>query len=341
MLINESNWQVATSQDWDTQQNPIQVVVVKQSFEYNEQGELSALDSSRDIHCADQYSESEPPVLLSANELVPFKQGFEVYGAFTAYPPKGQAVRVIETQLQLFDAQQQTLLNKTLRITGKRVWRRSLLGPVASEPEFLTPLAIHYQHAFGGLGNGKASSCFAQNPAGVGYKYSNREAISKPLPQIEYAQSEYRKPSHQAEVASYAPIPLHWAPRVNNVPKIDQAQLMLGEYPYKSALVEYFYNYAPSDQRLSQAYQSGWQLKLSGFSPMQKYQFSQTLDLPYQPPQIDLIAGSEQTRLKMQCDTLVIDTQEQVIDLLWRVSISKQKIKANSHILIAEEDVLI
>ncbi|MFC3032147.1 DUF2169 domain-containing protein [Pseudoalteromonas fenneropenaei] len=338
MLINETKWQAADFASWSASGDAQHIVVVKQSYEFDSQGKLCPLSQAPDLQSGDEFNgEGAAQYLTAANELVPYKQGIEIYGNFTAYPPKGQAVRVIETQLQLSDGEGKTLLNKVLRVTGQRQWRRSLLGPVASEPAYLQPLTMTYDNAFGGQSSGSKAEFSAENPAGKGYKLSNRDAIGSPLPQIEYAHSQYRKPSHNALVAGYGPLPLHWAPRVNQLPKINEAKLMLGEFPYSKALADDFYNYAPRDQIVTAPFAPNWQLRLSGFVAELSYQHALTLKLPFEPPELSVHSGLQSIALDMKCDTLVVDTEAQRLSLIWRCGFARAQIKANSHIVLTQQ----
>lgn len=337
MLHNFSPWQASTFTGWLADSTEGQIVLVKQSYEFDEQGKVTAIEPGPDIVIADDYQDEPSNSPISAvNEQVAFKQGFEVYGNCTAYPPKGKDARVIEVELGL-ESQAQTLFKKRLRVTGARYWRRSLLGPVATDPEIIAPMAINYLHAYGGKELNNESNTLLENPIGRGYKLKNKHAVGQQLPSVEYANSLLRKPSHTTPVASFAAIPSHWSPRVERLQEIDETALMAGEYPFKAAQPKDLYNTAPIDQQVEAEFAKGWALQLTGLYPLQQYGQQQRIELPYQPPIVEVVNTLARERLCMRCDTLVIDSDAQCFSLLWRGHLSINKIGANSQILVASE----
>ncbi|NMR26337.1 DUF2169 domain-containing protein [Pseudoalteromonas sp. NEC-BIFX-2020_015] len=337
MINNFSPWQASTFTGWLEDSNEGQIVLVKQSYEFDEQGKVTAIEPGPEIIIADDYQDepSNSPI-CEVNEQVAFKHGFEVYGNCTAYPPKGKNARVIEVELGL-DSPSQPLFKKRLRVTGARFWRRSLLGPVATDPDIIAPLALNYMHAFGGKELNNESNYLLENPIGRGFKLKNKHAVGQQLPRVEYATSLLRKPSHNTPVASFTAIPSHWSPRVELIPEIDETALMASEYPFKTPQPKDLYNTAPSDQCVEAEFANGWALQLTGLYPLQQYGQQQRIALPYQPPIVEVVNTLARHRLDMRCDTLVIDSDAQSFSLLWRGHISIEKIGANSQILVAAE----
>lgn len=337
MLHNLSPWQASTFSGWLEDSTEGQVVVVKQSFEFDEQGNVTAIEPGPEIVIADDYQgDPNSSPICEVNEQVAFKQGFEVYGNCTAYPPKGKDARVIEVELGL-DSPSQPLFKKRLRVTGARYWRRSLLGPVATDPDIITPVALNYMQAFGGKELNNESNTFLENPIGRGFKLKNKHAVGQQLPSVEYANSLLRKPSHSTPVASFSAIPSHWSPRVERLPEIDETALMAGEYPFKTTQPKDLYNTAPIDQQVAAEFSKGWACQLTGLYPLQQYGQQQRIELPYLPPIVEVVNTLARERLSMRCDTLVIDSDAQCFSLLWRGHISLEKIGANSQILVASE----
>lgn len=351
MLHNLSPWQAQIAPVWLQNKQQGQVIVIKQSYEYDHTGQVIAKHPCDEIIETDEFtSDQANSLLLNANEMVPFKQGFEMYGNITAYPPKGTKARVIEAALQLH-IDKQPVIEKQLRITGKRQWRRSLLGPVASDPQILTPVALNYEHCFGGTvhkSNGlpkpinekpNSTHVCAQNPIGQGYKLKNKHANGQYLPQVEYANQMIKKPSHSSEVASLSAIPMHWSPRVELQPEVDKRALMLSQYPYTKPLHDNTYNYAPEDQRVQQTYSDNWRLTLSNLYPELLYNTPVVLKLPYQKPLAAVQNKDKQIHIDLQCDTLVIEGEKQCFSLLWRGQITLEKLGVNSKFIVAQQSV--
>ena len=337
MLHNFTPWQASVFEGWQADGTASHVVLVKQSFEFDEKGNTSLMEPCVEIVMADEYSgdpTSEP--LVAVNEQVAFKQGFEVYGNFTAYPPKGKTARVIEVELGLVE-NDTPIIKKRLRITGEREWRRSLLGPVATDPSPITPTAICYSRAFGGKAHHDQNVYSLENPIGVGFKLKNKHAVGQLLPAIEYANEVLRKPSHQVSVAGFSAIPSHWSPRIELMPEIDEQALMAGKYPFKTSLASNFYNTAPADQQTKQLFTKGWAFSLTGLYPLQEYGQQQTVELPVLKPIVQVVNTLTRHDIDMHCDTLVIDSDAQCFSLLWRGHINSDNVASSSNIIVAEQ----
>lgn len=339
MLNNFSPWQASVFDGWLSGRTKAKVVLVKQNFEFDEQGNVTPDNPGPEVVLADDYHGDPKCTSLSeVNEQVAFKQGFEVYGDFTAYPPKAKQARVIEVELGLYD-QTQILFKKRLRVTGARFWKRSLLGPVATDPQIIEPTPISYINAYGGKDLNDETNYFLENPLGRGFKLKNKQALGQQLPSVEYAHELLRKPSHTTSVASFSAIPLHWSPRVELMPEIDQKALMAGNYPFKAMLDKHFNNTAPIDQRVDNDFTSGWAFSLSGLYPLQEYGQQQRVLLPFDVPIVQVVNTLSRSTMTMRCDTLVIDSDAQSFSLLWRGHIEANQMGANSQIVVANNEV--
>ncbi|WP_199611913.1 DUF2169 family type VI secretion system accessory protein [Flocculibacter collagenilyticus] len=329
MLHNFTNWESNTCENWNQTSEKVITVVVKQSFEFDEQGNVFPCESSEPIVQFDDFSgEPTSSSLVCANEMVAFKQGFELYGNFVAYPPKDTPAKVIEVKVALIqtsDQGQKELINKVLRVTGKRVWKKGFLGAVASDPEPITQQVINYESTYGGTviderNPEKPPKLFELNPAGRGYKLKSRHAKGVELPRVEYPNDFQKHPDKTISPAGYGPIPLFWEPRLSLQPEIDEAALMKGEYPFSALQPENLFNYAPQDQQIKNTFCEGCSLVLRGFLPNQEYQSEIELKLPFLPPSLVLGCDDHFSYLDMVCDTLVIDIESQRFDLIWRYS---------------------
>ncbi len=333
-LYNDTSWQANVVENWQQDKQKCLTLVVKQSFEYDDQGKVFAMQDAPEIVVADDMlDEPTTSSLVAANETMPFKQGFEWYGNLTAYPPKGQQVKVIEVNvaLQQGDA---IASSKTLRVTGQRVWKSSLLGTKASQPSPLLPTALNYEHTYGGVDAHKPDKLYEHNPAGVGYRVKHTKGA--PLPLVEYPAQTLSHPKSRIPPASYGPVPQFWQPRLSRVPQIDQQALMASQYPYKSALDPQMYNYAPQDQQLDIAFDDNVQLLLKGVSPNKDYLDVTRISLPFLPPRVAIGVDehAEQIQLALVCDTLVLDTDANAFHLLWRKSIDINSVSPLHYVLV-------
>jgi len=354
MLYNTTPWQAITVENFSIEQKKCTTIIVKQSFDFNAQGEVMPCVVSEPIIQADEYfAEPTSSSLKTVNETAPYKQGFELYAQSTAYPPKGQQVNVIEVNITLQEQPTnssanestkassntpQILLNKTLRVTGERVWKRSLLGSVASTPQPLKPVAIQYEQAFGGVDSKKPSKYCSQNPIGQGFNLHSNEIIANSLPSIEYPQSTLRKAKDSIEVAGFGAIAPSWQPRLALIPEIDQDQLMQGRYPYKKPLPINAYNVAPQDQQIAQTFTLAqpWQCVLKGLLPNLAYHQTVILNIPTNVPQLTVIQGEQQTPTTLICDTLVLNSDDNQFHLLWRTSIDNADLGDSPKFIVQE-----
>ncbi|AUJ70078.1 DUF2169 family type VI secretion system accessory protein [Pseudoalteromonas sp. NC201] len=336
MLVNESEWQSSTVEAWDEEKDPIVVVAVKQNFEYDVNGNVYPDPTGAPVVLADDFDgEGLEACLTAVSEVQPYKTGFEVYGELTCFPPTDKQARVIEVGLKL-GCNDRVFVDKLLRVTGERVWKRSLFGPVASDPQVLSSCVLNYQLAYGGTSPSDEEQVSTQNPLGRGYKLKNKEAKGQPLPQVEYANQVLKKPSHDTAVASFAAIPPFWSPRVDKLPEVDESQALAGKFPFKEVVPAAHYQVAPQDQQTPNPFSDGWWIEMMGLTPDLPYGQSLKLALPRAVPRCRLVNGPDATPIDMQCDTLVIDSQTQQFSLIWRGRVKKSQTGSNSVFLVEE-----
>jgi len=336
MLHNLTTWQAVVLDSWDQNKAATKAVIVKQSFEFDGQGHVFPMENSDDIIMADEmHGEPVSSSLKHANEAVPFKKGFELYGNLTAYPPKSKQAKVIEVCLSLVQ-EQTTIFNKVLRVTGERTWQPSLLGTKASDPQRLKPTPLTYENTYGGVDANKPERVFETNPVGIGYKVKNYKGSK--LPCVEYPNQFIKHPKKEIAAASYGAIAAFWQPRLSLMPDIEQEQMMSGEYPYKNKLSAHFYNCAPQDQQLNITFKPDTQLVLKGVLPNRDYHQHVSVALPFQPPLVAIIKGENQTFIDLTCDTLILDADANVFHLLWRKNVAKAEVSAHANIVIQQNE---
>ncbi|WP_170176717.1 DUF2169 domain-containing protein [Litorilituus sediminis] len=336
MLHNLTSWQAIVVDNWLASKQACKTLIVKQSFEFDQQGQVFALETSANLELTDQMS-AEPSAssLALACETVPFKQGFELYGNLTAYPPKHKQAKVIEVSLSLHQ-QQQTVFNKVLRVTGDRHWKSSILGSKATDPEVLHAVALSYENTYGGIDEEKPERIFEQNPVGIGFRVKQIKA--SPLPKVEYPNSCLTHPKNIGVVASYGPIPQFWQPRLSLMPEVEPIETLAGNYPFQAPLLANSYNYAPTDQQLALTYNQELSLSLKGLVPNRDYHDTITLKLPYDKPIAACIQGEHQQPIELTCDTLVLDSDANTFHLLWRKSIASEEISASAIMVVQQQE---
>ncbi|HEY4436791.1 MAG TPA: DUF2169 domain-containing protein [Lelliottia sp.] len=90
--------------------------------------------------------------VLRESDLAPFKPACDIIINGTAYTPGGGTVPEMTAGVLMRSPTDEVILDKKLRVTGKRFYQRhSLTGQWSeTEPEPFTSLPLDYRHAFGG-----------------------------------------------------------------------------------------------------------------------------------------------------------------------------------------------
>lgn len=324
MLHNLTDWQAELFENWLPNKQKCLTLVVKQSYEFDDNGEVFSLAQSEPIVMADEMrGEPTASSLKEVNETAPIKNGFEFYGNLTAYPPKSKRVKVIEVNVSLMQSGE-VIADKTLRVTGDRKWQSSLLGTRASDPDYLSPTELSYENTYGGFNVEKPLEIYELNPVGTGFKLKKAKGTS--LPKVEYPKSILKHYKNQIQPASYGAIPMFWQPRLDFLPDIDEQALMAGEYPYKENVKPELYNCAPEDQQIEVQFNELFTLSLKGVIPNRDYLHKTEIALPFDKPRAAFIQGDEQIDVDLACDTLVLNPDANSFHLIWRKSIKAEKI---------------
>ncbi|MEJ2467215.1 MAG: DUF2169 domain-containing protein [Candidatus Thiodiazotropha sp.] len=319
-LDNQSLWQAALYPAWNAKREPQLTLVVKTGFWFDKRGKATAMDSVPAIEEEDRHHDDPLSSSLAAScESVPYKQGSELICYGTAQPPEADAT-VMEVKIGLRRGEAD-FWNKALRVSGPRQWRRGLLSSGPSEPETLQPLPLRYESAYGGRDPRNSDHCYEANPVGMGFTASSRYHPELAVPQIELGPDYLRTPTQRPEPAGFAPLPVHWLPRLELTPEIDEEAVTLGLCPFAEEIAADFYNAAPKDQRFDTPFEGGETLFLQGLVDGADPR-GMLIKIPKVIPEVLLVRSErEQSRLTLSCDTLVVRADERELHLLWRCAI--------------------
>ena len=259
--------------------------VIKAGFSFTSDGQLKILQDSVAIEETDRFAgEVHQSYLLASSEIVPFKPQIEILLYGSAQVPSNNSV-VTEVSLGIHWPNN-AVWQKCLRVFGPRDWQRTLIGWLPSKPQLLAdPLPISYQYAYGGTG-------YKLNPIGQGFKQTV-------LPQIELGPKFISKKADQPIPAGFAPIPSYW--------NINQDTQMHN-----------IYSAAPADQQFEQPFIGGEDIFLKGLI---KNASQISLVLPAIKPRLILQLAQQTQQLTIKCDTVVINTDEQVLYMIWRTGV--------------------
>ncbi len=317
-LDNQTTWAAELHPGWGRDRKQQQTLVIKVGYSFDDQGQLTPLPQPP-IAAADQYhGDPITSSLVLASETVPFKKGAEILLTGSAQPAQaGKATLQVRIGLRQGD---KNYWCKELRVFGRRTWQRKFMAALPGKPETINqPVPLIYENAYGGSDPANAEQRSHDNPAGVGYSLRGLRTKELSIPQIEIGPDFISNPASRVQPAGFAPLSPHWNPRSKETVQIDSEAIAYGGCPWSEPPSESLYNCAPLDQRFEQPFAGELALSLKGL--VAEATSDVLIKLPAVRPQILLETVDETTELQAQCDTLIINADEQQIHLLFRTAI--------------------
>lgn len=164
-----------------------------------------------------------------------------------AYAPGGRPASHVDVRLKLAD------VDKTLRVFGDRIWKRSMLGLSTTDPQPFEKLPITFERAFGGRDPGPTASPHGawdeRNPVGVGFALRSDHLIGQPMPNVERHDALINSWDTRPDPAGFGAIAGHWTPRVRFGGTYDEAWLRERQPLLPDDFDERFHQSAPTDQQ--------------------------------------------------------------------------------------------
>ncbi|VAW74080.1 hypothetical protein MNBD_GAMMA12-2743 [hydrothermal vent metagenome] len=319
-LANQSHWAAGIYPGWGKDKNYQYTLVVKQSFNFELTGELVATNESTVIRQQDEYhGDPLQSSLKSANEVAPFKQGSEIIIVGTAYPHKPQAkASPVKVEIKGDTLQ----WKKELVVSGTRIWTKGFLGLKASEARILKPTPLTYEFSYGGSHPENEEIVVETNPAGMGYVGKGKNIENVKLPQIEAMDSLISSPKDTPVAAGFAPIAPFWSPRDQLNQDINEQAARNGDCHYGNNVPDNLHHCAPEDQQFSQAFTGKEMISLSGFFESVR---SINLRLALETPDMILLDSEQEEYLTPVLDTIIINTDVQTVECLWRCAIPHER----------------
>lgn len=279
--------------------------------------------------------------LAYATDLVAMKPRGEVLVHATCHTPDDRPRPSHEVAIQVGPIQ------KTLRVTGPRVFVEGLmgrLGPGRTAP--FTAIPIRWELAFGGMS-------FLQNPLGRGMEpIPDDEGRPIPyLPCIEYPESRMTDPKDRPVPAGFGPIAPSWLSRSKLQGTRNQRWAMFRAPLPPKDFDPGFHNAAPADQQLKKGYFKGdEEIVLTGLHPARQ---RWTTALPGKRIRAFCFIDNAEERAErpeapekklvevtMNLDTVHLDADKCEMVLLWRgqAAVTRPRHAEVEACYIAEED---
>jgi len=314
------------------------VIVLKGSFELAGD-ELHPCAKQTDLVWADEYWDAAQPELSSlkaAADIELGKPSSDVFITGTVRHYGGKPAKEWSGTLRVVNRQGKAMLDKTLRFTGPRYWRHSLLGGwTLSPPEPAAAVALRYELAYGGWWTDPkaadpvaARQVYLPNPSGSGYFGKSHDTRQDyPGPQIESGFFGIGAADRDYPPVGFGPIARFWPDRARYAGTYDDTWLRLFEdAASRDCIPDYpqdfdyrHFQAAPPDQITPTLLGGDETIQLLGFSEASRMQ---SINLPRLAIHADLFTGNgtiiEET---LRLDTVHIDLDGDRVHLTWRLTL--------------------
>ena len=319
-LANQSNWVAGLYPGWNHEQQYQLTAVFKAGFAFDEHGRLTPLAPDYAIIEADSHHANPLATSLKqAGEIAPFKHGSEIYLYGTAIPERDNLIAMEVGMGLLFTDGYEW--KKILRVFGPRKWQKTKVNYLLGEPGCVEPIPLQYEYAFGGANPGNDDDAYAANPIGMGYNNDRRKLLSDELPRIEVGPGFMTSPMQKPVPAGFAPLPVFWEPRRSEIGEPVTDPFVQGGCPYDRSAQKCLHNVAPRDQRFNKPFDGGEALHLRALVPGVSHKTNVHITLPRLQPQLYTIIDNKAALLSPLCDTVVVNTDEQTLFMIYRAGI--------------------
>lgn len=228
-------------------------------------------------------------------------------------------------------------VNKTLRVYGKRTWRRGLIPLQSiSSPEPFASLPLHYGNSYG-------CAEYGMNPLGKGH-LSRRQrwlgkAVSTELPNIEASGCHPYKPRWHQQPAGFGPIDISWSQRSCKAGTYDD-NWRIAHFPGYAPDIDWtVFNAAPEDQQQTDYWAGDEAFQILGMHPTHREIYSH---LPGISARVFVREqGGAFAELKTCIDTVWFFPEHNLGALLFRTQrpVMDSEAQDISHLLLAYENM--
>lgn len=309
-LINRTPFAACQVLTGDGRGREILLTVVKATWTATSEPQIP--EKQPPVNAADQYA--GPPgtsSILQASDLALYKPAAEVVLLGFAYPLRA-GDRSVDVSLEVAG------VNKTIRVTGDRVWVRRGSGYAPSDPQPIERIPLVAERAYGGVDISlpEHPGSHPANPVGCGFMTNRSRMVMDdlPVPNLEDPAAPLRTPGSSGRTALFGWISPHWSPRKEWSGTYDE-QWQKNVMPHLPRDFDpRFFQAAPADQVLPDGLVAGALVRVRNASPDHLIEFR----IPSWQPCIEATLGDDLLELPAVCDTLVIDAEAGTFSLIWR-----------------------
>ena len=212
LLFNDTPFAAERSWTRDEAGAEVWLVVIKAAFEILPDGRQVPLEQQVPVTRAPVFrGDASTTELLEETDFNLEKARTDVLIAGHAHAPGGRLTKEAMVRLKLAD------IDKSLRVTGDRIFEDSLLSNGMTRPEAFNKMPITWHRTYGGMDTAASKPDWEpSNPVGVGYAVESRNLVGHLAPNFEYPDDPYRGHS-KGRPAGFGPVARHWQPRVKYV----------------------------------------------------------------------------------------------------------------------------
>lgn len=318
-IMNGTRLCINATQSTDKHQKTHMLVVAKATYSFSEQNNqtLELASSQEDIYDSDIF-EGEPGLSSPyfESDWAYYKPYCDVIVKGSAHAPEGHQVTNMGVAIRINEC------FKKIKIIGNRYWEKKIQGLRLSAAEPFTKMPITYSRSYGGTWHSdedsKFNACFADNPIGRGFAHQRHKSylvnkLSFNIAPVNYTGSRRH---HSAAPISFGPIGRGWPSRAKYAGTYDEhwKQHVFPLWP--ADFDERFFQTVPTDQQIAYP-KGGDKIELWNMHPQRRHMifyFPNNLDLPLAV----ITQDRKATAIKTVVDTIAIDTDRQIIMLVWR-----------------------
>ncbi len=263
-LVNHTPFSAERCFARDVQGAEVWLVAVQGTFAVTSDGSLALADEQEPVNLVPRYNDpGAPSSLMYDSELALTKPATDILLRGHAYAPRERPVAHMNVSLRVNEQA------KTLRVTGDRRWRGSLLTTAMTPPEPFLLMPITYERAFGGgaQANAGPGDMDPRNPVGTGLASSRERAEGMRLPNVEHPGALISDWRERPPPAGYGPIDRSWLPRRERAGTYDAHWFESRKPLWPLDLQERFFQCAPDDQCQHGLLAGGEPIALEGLSP--------------------------------------------------------------------------
>jgi hypothetical protein len=294
----------------DKEDRDFWVIVVKGTFRLAGAKEAVIDEAQEPIHLADQFHGEDTSSVRVEDDLAPFKPRADVLIDGTARAPAGRAAGSWLVRARV------GRVEKTLRVTGARRWRKNVIGHSLTEPEPCLEVPLRYDRAFGGTWRtqGGGTSVCEENPIGLGFVAQGERAEDDvSAPQIEDPLAPLETLGSRAKPEGMGPIARAWLPRRKLAGTPDEKWRSERWPNVPIDFDDAFYNCAHPDLVYPGYPTGGEEIAIDGFGDAIRSRVPS--------PPLTVVAFPYPEPLVPVMDTLFIDADRARLSITWRTRV--------------------